>query len=329
MNPQNPTSPSINIDSVWLPQANSTLAESVDFGWNAVMWVSVFFFVLLMGMMFTFMWKYRRRSDYDVTSDLDHNARLELLWTVVPLAIVIALFFVGFKGFLYSAVPPKDSYEIQVVGQKWFWTFTYPNGVTSSELIVPEDRPVKLIMSSQDVIHSFFVPEFRAKRDVIPGMYTTLWFEAKDPMVSTMFCTEYCGGGGDGRQGSGHSGMWSRVEVMTGADFDAWLRKKEDEEMNLPPAELGRKLYAEKGCAGCHSLDGTRGNGPSFLGIFGKTEQMASGETITVDENYLRESILQPNARVVAGFAPVMPPFEGQLREKQLTALIEFIKTVK
>ncbi len=329
MDPVNENIPKINIDSVWLPAQGSTAAESIDWAWDVVMGVSIGFFVLLMGMMVYFIIKYRRRSDYDITSDLDHNFRLEMVWTLVPLAIVIALFFIGFKGFLYASVAPKDAYEIQVVGQKWFWSFTYPNGATSSELYVPEDRPIKLIMSSTDVIHSFFVPELRVKRDVIPGLYTTMWFEAVHPFVSTMFCTEYCGGGGDGRQGSGHSGMWTRIHVLTGAEFDAWLFKKEEEEMNLPPAELGQKLYAEKGCMGCHSLDGTRGNGPSFKGIFGKQEQMADGSTITVDENYLRESILLSNAKVVAGFAPVMPSFEGQLREKQIVGLIEFIKTVK
>jgi cytochrome c oxidase subunit 2 len=239
--------PKINISSFWLPHEGSTAAESIDWGWDVVMIVSIFFFLLLMGMMFYFMFKYRRKSDYDITSDLDHNTRLEILWTVIPLAICIGLFFVGFKGYLYASVPPKGAYEIQVVGQKWFWSFTYPNGVTSNELTVPEDRPVKLIMSSQDVIHSFFVPELRVKRDVIPGLYTTLWFEAMEPFESTMFCTEYCGGGGDGRQGSGHSGMWTRVHVLTGSDFDAWLLKKEEEDMNMPPAELGKKLYAEKG----------------------------------------------------------------------------------
>lgn len=328
MNPQTEP-PKINIDSFWLPHEGSTAAASIDWGWNVVMVISILFFLLLMGMMFTFIIKYRRKSDYDVTSDRDHNVRLEIAWTVIPLLLCIYLFFVGFKGYLYASVPPRDSYEIQVVGQKWFWTFTYPNGVTSSELTVPEDRPIKLIMSSQDVIHSFFVPEMRVKRDVIPGLYTTLWFEPKEPFESTVFCAEYCGGGGDGRQGSGHSGMWTRIHVLTGSDFDSWLIKKEEEDMNMPPAELGKKLFAERGCVGCHTLDGSKGNGPTFKGLFGRQEKMSDGQAIDVDENYLHESILKSQAKLVAGFPPIMPAFEGQLREKQVTALIEFIKTVK
>lgn len=329
MNPQTENLPHINMGSFWLPHAGSKAAESIDHAWNIVMAMSIVFFVILMGMMFTFMVKYRRKSDYDITSDEDHNTKLEIVWTVIPTILVAWLFFIGFKGYLYASVSPKNAYEIQVVAQKWFWSFTYPNGVSSSELTIPEDRPVKLIMSSQDVIHSFFVPELRVKRDVIPGLYTTMWFEATDPFESAVECAEYCGGGGDGGQGSGHSGMWTRVHVLTGSDFDAWLLKKEEEDQNMPPADLGKKLYVEKGCMGCHSLDGTKGNGPSFKGLFGRAEKMADGADITVDENYLHESILQSQAKIVAGFAPVMPTFEGQLREKQVTALIEFIKTVK
>jgi cytochrome c oxidase subunit II len=326
----NPTSaePFITVDSVWLPKQNSTIAPAVDFAWDIVMFVSIAFFMLLMGMMVYFAIRYRRRSDFDVTSDRDHNARLEFLWTIVPLAIVIGLFFVGYRGFLYMSVPPAESYEINVTGQKWSWTFTYPNGVVSNELTVPAGRPIKLIMSSQDVIHSFYVPEFRVKRDVIPGLYTTVWFEAREPAESTLFCTEYCGGGGDGRQGSGHSGMWTAVHVLSEPDFDTWMQSQEDDP-NMPPAEKGAKLHVSRGCAGCHSLDGTRGNGPSFKGLFGRQEQMADGEQIIADENYLRESILQANRRIVAGYQPIMPSFEGQLTDNEVMYLIEFIKTVK
>jgi cytochrome c oxidase subunit 2 len=187
---------------------------------------------------------------------------------------------------------------------------------------------VKLIMSSSDVLHSFYVPEFRVKRDVIPGLYTTLWFQALEPAESTIFCTEYCGGGGEGQQGSGHSAMWTPIHVMTDADFSRWITSQEDDP-NAPPAEKGKKLFTTRGCAGCHSLDGTRGNGPTFKGLFGNQRPMASGETMTADENYLRESILQSQKRIVAGFGAIMPAFEGQLSDKEVTYLIEFIKTVK
>jgi cytochrome c oxidase subunit 2 len=185
-----------------------------------------------------------------------------------------------------------------------------------------------MIMSSTDVLHSFYVPEFRAKRDVVPGMYTTLWFEAKEPAESTLFCTEYCGGGGEGQQGSGHSAMWTRVHVVSEPDFDKWILSQEDDP-NAPPAEKGAKLYVTRGCNGCHSLDGSRGNGPTFKGVFGTSEKMADGEQIQVDENYLKESILLSQKRIVAGYGAIMPAFEGQLSDKEVTYLIEFIKSVK
>jgi len=328
MNQPAPLPPSITVDTVWLPKQNSTLAESIDFGWDVVMVVSIMFFVLLMAMMIYFLVRYHRRSEFDVTSDRDHNARLEWAWTLIPLAICVGLFFVGFKGFLYAAVPPAESYEIHVQAQKWSWTFTYPNGVVTNELTVPAGRPVKMIMSSTDVLHSFYIPEFRVKRDVIPGLYTAVWFQAIEPAESTLFCTEYCGGGGDGQQGSGHSAMWTRVHVLSDSDFDKWMQSQEDDP-NAPPAEKGKKLFVTRGCAGCHSVDGARGNGPTLKGVFGKTEQMSTGEAVPVDENYLHESILQSQKRLVAGFGGIMPAFEGQLSEKEVTYLVEYIKTLK
>lgn len=329
MNPQTPPPPPhINIDTVWLPKQNSTLAQSVDGSWDIVMFVCVIFFMLLMGMMVYFAIRYRRRSDFDITSDVDHNSKLEWTWTIVPLAIVIALFFVGFKGFLYASVPPAEAYEINVTAQKWNWTFTYPNGVVTNELTVPVGRPIKMIMSSTDVLHSFYVPEFRTKRDVIPGLYTTVWFEAKEPAESTLFCAEYCGGGGVGQQGSGHSAMWTRTHVLTEPDFENWMRSQEDDP-KAPPAQKGAKLYVARGCAGCHSIDGAKGNGPTFKGVFGRDEKMSTGETMHVDENYLKESILQSQKRLVAGFGGIMPVFEGQLSDKEVTYLIEYIKSVK
>jgi cytochrome c oxidase subunit 2 len=329
MNQQTPVNPpSVSIDTVWLPKQNSTLAESVDFAWDVVMFVSIAFFVLLMGMMVYFAIRYRRRSEYDITSDRDHNARLEWTWTLVPLAIVIGLFFVGFKGYLYASVPPAEAYEIHVTAQKWSWTFTYPNGVVTNELTIPAGRPIKLIMSSTDVLHSFYVPEFRAKRDVIPGLYTTLWFQAKEPAESTLMCAEYCGGGGDGQQGSGHSAMWTRTHVLSAPDFDTWMRSQEDDP-NAPPAEKGGKLYVTRGCAGCHTTDGRPGNGPTFKGLFGNMRSMSDGAQMAADENYLRESILQSQKRIVAGFGAIMPAFEGQLSDKEVTYLIEYIKSVK
>jgi len=321
--------PHINVESIWLPKANSTLAPSVDFAWAIVMAVSIAFFMLLMGLMLYFVIRYRRRSDFDITSDRDHNMRLELLWTIVPFVLVIALFFVGFKGFLYASVPPAETYDIQLTAQKWTWSFQYPNGVVTSDLVVPQGRPIRLIMSSRDVIHSFYVPEFRIKRDVIPGLYTSVWFDAKDVGETALECAEYCGGAGDGSRTTGHSGMWAHVKVLSGGDFDSWLSKIEEETNKLTPAQLGQKLYEEKGCKGCHTVDGSKLTGPTFKGLFRRQEQMSSGETITADENYLRESILQSQAKIVMGYPGVMPLFQGQLTDKQVDALIAFIKDQK
>jgi cytochrome c oxidase subunit 2 len=229
-----------------------------------------------------------------------------------------------------ASVPPAEAYEIQVIAHKWGWNFTYPNGVSSSELVIPVNRPVRMIMSSQDVIHSFYVPEFRVKRDVIPGIFTTVWFEANEVGDTTLECAEYCGGNGDGSIGTGHSGMLAAVHILSGGDFDAWLKKKEEEDNTLSPADLGKKLFAEKQCNGCHSLEaGKVITGPSFKGLFMRQETMQDGLVVTADENYLRESILQSQAKIVKGFPSVMPVFQGQLSEKQVNGLIAFIKEQK
>jgi len=321
-------SPHINLEGLWLPKANSTLAPAVDTAWNIVMVVSIAFFMLLMGLMVYFAIRYRRRSDFDVTSDQDHNFRLEVAWTVIPFVLVIALFFVGFKGFLHAAVPPSETYDIQVTAQKWTWSFTYPNGVQTADLVVPQGRPIRLVMSSRDVIHSFYVPEFRVKRDVIPGLYTSLWFEAKEPTETVLECAEYCGGAGDGSRTTGHSGMWAHVTVLSGGDFDKWLAKIEEENNKLTPSQLGAKLYEEKGCKGCHSLDANlKLAGPTWQHLFGHDVQLSDGTTVKADENYIKESIQTPGAKVVAGYQNVMPILG--ISDKEVEALIAFIKEQK
>jgi cytochrome c oxidase subunit 2 len=313
--------PSIQVDTFWLPKASSTIASNVDNAWNVVMWVCVFFFVLVIGAMLYFMFKYKRRSENDVTSTIDHSAKLEITWTLLPLIIVMGLFFVGLSGFMSSSVAPGDAYEIQVTGERWLWTFNYPNGTVSpSKLVVPKGRPVRMVMSSKDVIHSFYVPQFRVKRDVIPGLYTSIWFEATETGKFTLECTEYCG--------NGHSDMLATVEVMEEKAFNEWLEGG-GEDKNVPPAKRGEQLFATWQCGTCHSLDGSRKVGPSLKGIFGKTEELEGGTSVKVDENYLRESILVSNAKVVKGYPAVMPIFQGNLKDPQVDALVAFIKEQK
>lgn len=307
--------------SFWLPDAASTGAGEVDGGWNLVLWVSAFFFVLVVGAMSYFVIRYRRRSESEFPDAPDHNTKVEIVWTVIPIVIVIGLFAVGFRGFLNQAVAPGDSLEVYVTAEKWMWTFTYPNGTTSvNELRVPANRPVKLVMSSKDVIHSFYVPEFRIKRDVVPNSYTMLWFEPTKTGEMTIACTEYCG--------TGHSAMLGKVQVLPEPQFQEWLESG-GEEKGVPPAVAGEKLAAKLACTTCHSTDGSAKTGPSWKGLYGHQAELADGRKLPADEQYLRESITEPNAKVVKGYQPVMPAFKGLVTQKQLDDLIAYIKTLK
>jgi len=311
--------PKIDMSSFWMPHQGSTVAPAVDTAWDIVMAVSVVFFVLIVGATGYFVWKYRRRGPDDKTSPISHNTRLEIAWTAIPMLILLVLFFVGLSGYVNASVAPGDAYEINVTAEKWLWTFSYPNGTVSpSKLVVPRGRPVRLVMSSKDVLHSFFVPEFRIKHDVIPGTYTTLWFEALEAKDTALLCTEYCG--------TGHSDMLATVSVVEEAQFQEFLESGGDDK-NTPPAELGKQLYTTWGCATCHSINGTRQQGPTFKGLFGRTESLADGSSVKADEAYIKESILLSNAKVVAGFQPVMPVFQGVLKERQVDALVAFIKS--
>jgi cytochrome c oxidase subunit 2 len=212
--------------------------------------------------------------------------------------------------------------EINVTGEKWIWTFEYPNGMREiGELFVPQSKPVKLIMQSKDVLHSFFIPGFRTKMDVLPNRYTEQWFQADVPGTYQVQCTEYCG--------KGHSEMNAKVHVLTPAQYEDYLENGSPQQRAMPLAELGKLLYSTVGCATCHSLDGTRGQGPSWKGIFGQEHQMTDGRKMKVDENYIRNSILQPQAMIVQGFEGIMPTYQGLLRDRQISALIEFIKAQK
>jgi cytochrome c oxidase subunit 2 len=313
------TNTPIDLGSFWLPKQSSTVAQHVDHAWNAVYWVAVFFFVLVITTMAVFVWRYRRKKEGEQTSAVDHNTRLEVLWTLIPLAILMGLFAIGLRGYIDAAVAPAEAIEVHVTAQKWAWSFTYPNGTTTAELGVPKDKPVKLVMSSTDVVHSLFIPEFRIKQDVVPGTYTSIWFQATEAKEVALLCTEYCG--------TGHSDMMAKVIVMEPPQYQEWLDAHGDGG-NKPPAERGKMLFATKACAGCHSLDGSRIVGPSMKGIYGRTEDLADGASVKVDDNYIRESILVPTAKIVKGYAPSMPTFQGVLKDKDIDAIIAYLKTV-
>jgi len=308
----------------WLPRQGSTSAAKVDFLFHAITNLSIFFYVLIAVVLFTFIWKYRARPGHKARPSADHNQLLEVTWTVIPVIIVMWIFWQGFTVFLDLEQPPQNAYEVQVLGQKWKWLFTYPNGVVDDNLHVPPDEPIRLVMTSQDVIHSLYIPDFRIKRDAVPGRYEREWFQA-GPGEYQLFCAEYCG--------TSHSGMLSKVIVhRSRPEFDAWLADAGNFLDKLPPEKLwegGQKLYNQRGCKQCHSVDGTSGIGPSFKGIWGHEQPLTGGGKVTVEENYVRESIVNPQAKVVAGFEPVMPTYQGRLKDKEITAIIEYLKTLE
>ena len=265
--------------------------------------------------------RYQRKShDQLATAQIGHNTAFEAAWTFGPLVLLLILFVWGFRLFLNLSVAPEGAYTVQVTAKKWSWTFTHPNGaVVPGELEVPANRPVKLVMASQDVLHSFFVPDFRVKQDVVPGRLTSLWFEAKAPGEHQIFCTEYCG--------KDHSRMLAKVKVIA-ADLD-YQGPQTGKPDDVTPEDWGKQLYTKYGCIACHTLDGSKGVGPSFKGLYGREESMADGSKVTVNEDYIMESIYDPNAKIVAGFAGGMPTFKGQIDAEGIQSIIAFIKAQK
>ncbi len=308
--------------TLWLPPQGSATAPEVDSIFYFIFWVSLFFFVLIVGLMLLFVLRYRSRRDREEAEPAPtHSTLLEVTWTAIPILLVIVMFVWGFKVYLDVNSPPANAYEIQVTGQKWKWLFTYPNGTVDEDLHVPVDTPICLVMTSEDVIHGFYVPAFRLKKDVVPGRYGKIWFRATKVGKFQIFCTQYCG--------EGHSQMWSKVVVHEPGGFATWLANASDFLKKLPPAQAGERLYLTRGCAQCHSTDGTIKTGPSFKGLFGSQVHLVGGQTMIADENYIRNCVLDPTARVPLGFQPVMPTFKGRLKDDEITAIISYLKTLR
>lgn len=330
--------------STFMPPAATATASEVDHIYAFLLITSLISFILLIGGMFWFVYKYQRRSATDKTAYITHDHTLEFVWSFVPFVIFMFVFFWGWKVYHDMRTVPADALEVQVMAKKWDWRFIYKSGkeVTSglddsgqkspATLVVPAGRPVKLVMASEKinaastdpkdrpVLHSFFIPSARVKQDVVPGRFTMMWFNFDQPGEYWVFCTEFCG--------AGHSAMKAKIKAVPQAEFDRWLADEGGGVLTL--ADQGKALYGSKACVGCHSADGTRVVGPTFKGSWGAQHKMEGGATVTVDENYIRESILNPNAKVVAGYpAGVMPAYAGQLSDDELLALIEFIKTLK
>lgn len=304
----------------WMPAGASTEAGAVDLMFYLILWICVFFFALIMGLMVYFVIRFRSRIGEPAAESATHNMPLEIVWTAIPLLLVIGIFVLGFRSYLALATPPQNAYEIQVTGQKWQWLFTYPNGWVDKELHVPLNEPVRLVMTSDDVIHSFFVPDFRIKKDVVPGRYTKAWFEATEVGDHWLFCAEYCG--------TGHSDMITKVVVHAPGEFEKWLENAANIYKDMPPAQAGAEMVKKFGCAMCHSIDGSSGTGPSFKDVFGHQMQMTDGSSVVADENYIRESIMDPQAKIVAGYQGVMPTFKGKIKDEQITWIIAYLKSL-
>lgn len=299
------------------PVQASTLAPEVDHLLYFMLAVTVFFTLLIFGAIFYFAIKYRRRSENELPHVQHTGYTLEILWSVIPFGITMVMFTWGASIFFTASRPPNDAIQIYAVGKQWMWKLQHLEGQREiNELHIPVGTPVRLTMTSEDVIHSFFVPAFRTKQDVLPGRYTTTWFTPTKPGKYHLFCAEYCG--------TRHSGMVGWVYVMEPKDYQNWLSGGATEGSL---AENGKKLFEQLACNNCHKEDNS-GRGPTLVGLFGKQVQLAGGAAVKADEAYFRESILQPQAKIVSGFEPVMPTFQGLVTEEQVVQLVEYVKSL-
>jgi len=307
--------------SIWnfplFPKQASSYAWHMDFMYFVLTALSVFFFVAVTLVLIYFGIKYRKGSSADRTLTSPDNNTLELAWTIIPTIMALAMFVWATLFFFHVTQPPADSMEIFVVGKQWMWKIQHPEGQREiNELHVPVGQNVKLTMTSQDVIHDFFIPEFRTKADVVPGKYTTQWFRATVPGEYHIFCAQYCG--------TEHSGMVGRVVAMKPEDYETWLRGSFT---GLTPTMAGEQLFQKLGCVSCH-MTGDTPRGPRLTGIMGTEVKLQNGQMAKVDEEYIRESILYPNAKQVFGFPLLMPTFDGQLSQEEILELIAYIKSL-
>jgi len=309
------------------PDSASTLSGSVDALMLFLLLVTIFFSLLIAFFIVFFAVKYRA-SNRTVNREgaPDSHVGLEIVWTVIPLIIVMFMFFWGTGVFYKFKTMPNDAVQIHVVGKQWMWKIQHPEGQREiNELHIPLNKAVQLTMISEDVIHNFSVPAFRVKQDVLPGRYTQMWFQATKTGRFHIFCDQYCG--------TLHSHMTGEVVVMAPKDYEAWIGKgpfpSEAGSAAAPtPTSAGEELFTKMGCSSCHIATG-EGRAPSLVGLYGKKVVLNNGQSVIADDTYIRESILKPAAKVVAGYEPIMPLFQGQLTEENVLELIEYIKSLK
>ena len=300
------------------PESASTVSGDVDALYLYLCGVTVFFTLLIGGILVFFVIRYRRRNPFEIPRPIEGSHKLETLWSVIPLLIAMSFFAWGASIYYRQYRPPKNAMEVYVVGKQWMWKFQHATGQREiNELHVPVGRKIKLIMATEDVIHDVFIPAFRIKTDVVPGRYTTEWFEATKPGRYHFFCAEYCG--------MNHSGMGGYVVVMDPTEFENWLSGNANQ---MSPAAAGQQMFESLGCASCHGANAEGGRGPALLGLYGNNVALNNGQTALADEGYVRESILNPQAKIVTGFGPIMPSFQGQLSEEQLLQLVAYVKSL-
>ncbi len=343
-------------EGLWFPQQASTYSGESDSTFAMILWVSIFFFVLIVAFMTFFAVAYRQKKGGKATSRATHNNVLEITWSVLPCFLLVVMFVRGSWGYLEMQTPPEGAVQVDLKAFKWNWTMDYGDGAFHPELHVVVDQPTKMVMRSSDVIHSFFVPAFRIKRDIVPGRYNVAWFEATQASTQAseeelaeakrvteeeegewdydrwqftpegysyfdVFCAEYCG--------RDHSAMQTYLVVHeTQEDLDAWIKKIKARGDETPMEVWGQQLYNQRGCAGCHSVDGSTRVGPTFQNLYGSTHPLTDGSSVTVDEQYIRESILEPKAKIVAGYQPVMPSYKGQLTDDDIQSLIAYLRSI-
>ena len=300
------------------PEQASNFAGTIDALMFFILVTSAFFAVLVTLVVLFFAVKFRRADEKEIGVPIRGSAALEAAWTIIPFLLAMGMYAWGAVVYVDYRQAPPDTLDIYVIGKQWMWKLQQPDGRREiNELHIPVNRNVKLILASEDVVHDFFVPAFRVKMDVVPGRYTMLWFRATKTGRYHFFCSQYCG--------THHSGMNGWVTVMAPAEYAAWLS---GEHPDISPVAAGEKLFAQFACNSCHLLTG-KGRGPSLNGVYGSKVQLADGSTVMADESYIRESILNPKAKIVAAYQPLMPSFQGQVTEEQILSLTAYIKSLQ
>jgi cytochrome c oxidase subunit 2 len=306
---------------MFISWATGLSGEVVDQVFFYILAITVFLLGLITFLMVYFIIRYQKKKN-PKPSEIHENIWLEIIWTVVPTLLVLTMFYYGMTGFNFLKKVPSDALKVKVMARQWSWLFEYENGMKSPELKVPVGKPVKLSLTSQDVIHGFYAPSFRIKQDVVPGMTNTLWFQPTGEGTFDVFCTQYCG--------LQHATMVTKIKVLPVEAFDQWYQKGKEEIEAAKGKSRGTQLYQEKGCVACHSIDGTPRVGPTLKGLFGKAViVMTDGKerSLTADEAYLRKSLLEPNADVVKGFPPIMPP--EKMTNDEIHEIIQYIKELR